>query len=216
MFAYAGMLAALASLFAVPASGETGFEARVLAALNAARQSPAQYAAGLRHYRGFFHANLVTQPGQAFDVETIEGVAPVDEAIGYLSGHRPLPAILPGSTLAAAAGDEATGQARSGAVGHGDDQGGSPGDRAMRRGGGPYVAEAIMYGAADAEDVVRQLIVDDGVADRGHRTILFSPGLRFAGIACRSHPTYRTVCVIDLAETPDGREANASFRMASR
>lgn len=214
MFAYAGVLAAVASLFAVPAIAATSFEAQVLAALNAARQSPAAYAAGLRQYRGFFHANLVRQPGQAFDVETVEGIAPVDEAIGYLSRHTPLPAILPGSTLAAAAGDQAADQARSGAIGHGDSEGGSPGDRATRRGGGPYVAEAIMYGAADAEDVVRQLIVDDGVTDRGHRTILFSPGLRYAGIACRSHPTYRTVCVIDLAETPDGREAG--FRMASR
>ena len=216
MFARIGGLAALASLLATPVAAASGFEAQVLAALNAARTRPADYAERLKGYRRLFHANLVVQPGLAYDVETVEGVAPVDEAISYLSRHRTLSVIQAGETLAEAAADHASDQARSGAVGHGGADGASPSDRARRRGGGPYVAEAIMYGASDADDVVRQLIVDDGVADRGHRTILFSPHLRYAGVACRAHPTFRTVCVIDLADTPDGREPDEPFEMAAR
>jgi len=51
---------------------------------------------------------------------------------------------------------------------------------------------------------MRQLIVDDGVADRGHREIVYSAELRFAGAACGPHPVYGTMCVIDLGVTPDG------------
>ena len=207
--------AAVALLMAgAPAHGQTDYEARVLATLNFARAQPAAYAETLRQYRAYFHAKLVTLPGADEDVETVEGVRPVDEAIVYLQRHGALAPMAAGKTLTAAAGDHAAEQARSGAVGHGGEDGSSPGDRAERHGGGPYVAEAIMYGAADPDDVVRQLIVDDGVMDRGHRTILFESRYRFAGVACRPHPTYRTVCVIDLADTPNGREG--AFRLAAR
>ena len=65
----------------------------------------------------------------------------------------------------------------------------------------------IEYGASDAMDAVRQLIVDDGVPDRGHRSILFDPSLRFAGVSCGAHPAYRSMCVIDLGVERAGREA---------
>jgi len=60
------------------------------------------------------------------------------------------------------------------------------------------------------------LIVDDGVADRGHRTLVYSPELRYAGVSCGPHPIYRTVCVIDLGITADGRDASRAIRVASR
>ncbi len=195
----------LAVALAVPAAAESGYEAQVLAALNAARAAPVAFAEALRTYRTRFHDRIVVQPGDD-EVETVEGVRPVDEAIATMARHAPLPGFRPGRTLAAAAADHAADQARSGAIGHGGADASSPGDRAERHGGGPYVAEAIMYGAADPIDVVRQLLVDDGVPDRGHRRLLLAPQYRYAGVACRTHPSFRMVCVIDLAETPDGRE----------
>ena len=215
LFGAWGGLAALAALVtAVPGIAETPYEARVLAALNFARAQPVAYAETLKRYRTYYRAKLVSPPGAEEDVETVEGVRPVDEAIAFLTRRPAIATVAPGNTLAAAATDHAAQQAHSGAIGHGGDDGSSPSDRAERRGGGPYVAEAIMYGAADADDVVRQLIIDDGVADRGHRTILFEAHLHFAGVACRPHPSYRTVCVIDLADTPDGREQG--YRVAAR
>ena len=85
-----------------------------------------------------------------------------------------------------------------------------------RRGGGRYVAEVITYGSRTAADVVRQLVVDDGVPDRGHRTILFDPEFRFAGVACAPHPEYREACVVALARTPPARSRRAGVQMASR
>jgi uncharacterized protein YkwD len=66
----------------------------------------------------------------------------------------------------------------------------------------------IAYGPVDAIDAVRQLIVDDGVQDRGHRVIIFSPELKFAGVSCGKHPEFQTMCVIDMSISPDAREGS--------
>jgi uncharacterized protein YkwD len=59
--------------------------------------------------------------------------------------------------------------------------------------------EVIAYGSGRAEDVVLQLIIDDGVPGRGHRRILFNPAYTLIGTACAPHPVWRTVCVLDFA-----------------
>lgn len=191
------------SLCTATAAAETPFERQVLAALNAARTDPAAYAAGLKQYRTYFHAKLIHYPGQDAEMETQEGVRVVDETISFLSRQEPLAPVVRVPLFAASAADLVADQAQGG-TGHESSDGQTPSDRARRHGGGSFVAEVIAYGPIDAADVVRQLIVDDGVSDRGHRNIIYSPELRFAGVACGPHPEYRTMCVIDLSITPDG------------
>jgi uncharacterized protein YkwD len=185
----------------------------VLAVLNAARTAPATYADGLRTYRGFFKANIVVMPDNPIDYETVEGTVPVDEAIAALATQATLGSLAPSELLAAAAADHVAEQSISGRTGHYSADGSAPSDRVVKRGGGSLVAEVIAYGAVDAADVIRQLIVDDGVPDRGHRTVLFSPHLRYAGVACGSHPEFKTMCVIDMADTPDGQSGGPLRRV---
>ena len=180
-------------------------EAQVLAAFNAARAKPPTYADSLKIYRGYFHANIVTMPNSTTDFETEEGVAPVDEAIAFLGGHAPLEQLAPGQALREAAVDHVKEQGSTGRTGHFSADGSGPAERTIRHGGGKQVAEVIAYGATDAVDVIRQLIVDDGVRDRGHRVIMFADHLRYAGVACGPHPEFGTMCVIDMADTPDGK-----------
>ena len=192
-------------------SGErTSYEQAVLAALNAARADPAGFARSLRVYRGFYRARLVAVPGIRARLVTQEGVRPVDEAIGFLDQQTTAPSLAPGRVLADAAADHTAEQSSTGYTGHYGRDGAGPAERAMRRGGGTVVSEVIAYGATDPVDVIRQLVIDDGVPDRGHRRLLFAPELRYAGISCSAHPSYGSMCVIDVADTPDGRVALAS------
>jgi len=203
------MLSALG--IAHTAAAETPFEQQVLAALNGVRTDPASFARDLQQYRTYFRGTLLHYPGQTSDLETEEGVAAVDETVEFLAKQTPLAPVANAPLLAASASDLAADQARGG-TGHESSDGASPSDRARRHGGGAYIAEVIAYGPMDAADVVRQLVIDDGVPDRGHRLIIYAPELRFAGVACGPHPQYDTVCVIDLSATQDGRPSRGQRR----
>ena len=181
-----------------------GLEAQVLERINYARQNPRAYAEELREFRRYFDGDLVYEPGNPNGVYTREGVSAVDEAIDFLERQAPLPPLGRGDLLALAAQDHAMDQGEAGATGHSSRDGAGPGERVRRRGGDIYVGESISYGMADAGAVVRQLIVDDGVPGRGHRTLLFQNDFRFAGVGCGAHRRYGHLCVVDLAATTDG------------
>ncbi len=212
------LAAAAFALIATPwvASAQSIDELQVLMELNSARADPVGYMHGLKEYRSFFHANLLRYPGSSADIATEEGVKVVDETIAYLGRQAPLGQVQTSLLLQAAAADHLADQARTGQIGHVGSDGSSPRVRVQRRGGGIYVAEVIAYGSVDAADAMRQLIVDDGVADRGHRSIIYSGELRYAGVACGPHPVFRTMCVIDLGITADGRAPNERIRYTSR
>jgi uncharacterized protein YkwD len=197
-----GCALAVAAWLAMPACAQSEYETRVLAALNALRTDPGGYAASLPAYRALFMGKIVRLPGLL--LQTSEGVAAVDDAIAFLARQGPVAPLAPADLLRAAAGDHAAEQAASGATGHAGPDGARAADRVQRRGGGPFVAEVIVYGPADPTDAIRQLVVDDGVPGRGHRAILLTPEMRFAGVACGPHPTFRQMCVIDLGLMDDG------------
>lgn len=193
-------------------AGRTSYERAVLAALNAARADPAGLARSLRVYRGFYRARLVTVPGIRARLITQEGVRPVDEAISFLDRQATAPSLNPDRVLADAAADHTAEQSATGRTGHYGPDGTGPAERTMRRGGSPYVGEVIAYGATDPVDVIRQLVIDDGVLDRSHRQLLFAPELRYAGVSCGPHPFYHTMCVIDVSDRGDSRVVLASAR----
>lgn len=183
----------------------TPLERAVLDAINAARADPAAYAESLKTYRGYFDGKIVRYPGNPTGLITEEGVAAVDEAIAFL---RVQPALLPitySDLLALAASDHVREQGPRGATGHESADGTRPGGRVIRRGGGQYVAETITYGPPSAAEVVRQLIVDDGVKSRGHRRILYAAEYRYAGVGCGPHAKYGAMCVVDYGRTRDGQ-----------
>lgn len=188
---------------AAPVSADT-LGGDVLAEINHVRADPQGYARELRDYRRLFRGRLVAD-GRPGGVLTREGVAAVDDAIRALESQPPLPPLGSSNLLAAAAQDHVADQGARGLVGHQSASGASPSARVVARGGGPYVSETISYGSATPRAVVRQLIVDDGVADRGHRKVVFAPDLRFAGAGCGPHAEYGVMCVVDFGRTIDGK-----------
>lgn len=199
------MLALLPLALAIsPPAAPDPLEREVLATINFARAQPRAYAGQLRAYRKFFKGKIVWYPGNPSGLRTAEGVKAVDEAIRFLDEQPPLPPIAPSPLFALAAGDHVAEQGPRGGTGHLSKDGANPRDRVQRRGGGPWVAETITYGPPSAVEVVRQLIVDDDVPGRGHRKTLFAAELRYAGVACGPHATYRVMCVVDFGRNSDG------------
>ncbi|NNC72975.1 MAG: CAP domain-containing protein [Sphingomonadaceae bacterium] len=179
-------------------------EAAVLAEMNRARADPQGYADVLREYRGYFRGDIFRLPGNPVGILTTEGVAAVDEAIAFLERQEPLPPFEASALLAGAADDHVAEQGPRGALGHASRNGDRAGQRSQGRGGGRYVAEAISYGPSQGAEVVRQLIVDDGVPDRGHRTLIFTSEFTYAGVGCGDHARFDNMCVIDFGTTATG------------
>lgn len=179
-------------------------EAAVLAEINRVRTNPQAYADELREYRRRFDGLIVYDDEFPAGILTNEGVAAVEEAIAFLDGQAPLLALDEGQVLALGAADLVADQALSGRIGHVSGSGAWPGDRVKQHGGDVYVGEVVSYGHGVAKGVVRQLIVDDGVARRGHRALLFARGYRYAGVACGPHHRFGAMCVVDMAATPTG------------
>ncbi|HYC74923.1 CAP domain-containing protein [Brevundimonas sp.] len=181
------------------AAGEAAvFRADIVAELNAARTDPGAYARKARALRALFRGDRIERPGETA-LLTREGPAAADEAIAFLEAQTPLPVLRENPGLNRAAADHAREQSRTGAVAHASADGSSPSDRMRRQGRWTATGEAIAYGPHRAEDVILQLIIDDGVPDRGHRRILFNPVYELIGVACAPHPVWREVCVLDFA-----------------
>ena len=182
------------------AYGESGLSGQVLAEINLARTDPKAYVGFLREFRSQFRGKEYRQPGSPILIRPTEGVRAVDEAMRVLSRQKPLPPLTWSEGLAAAAAELVEDEGESGKTGHVGHTSGSPRERIERHGKWQgLIGECIGYGPDKARAMVMQLIIDDGVADRGHRKSIFTPAYRTAGVACGPHPRYGNMCTIDFA-----------------
>jgi Cysteine-rich secretory protein family len=174
------------------------FENQVLAELNQVRANPSAY------------ANWLSQAKRS--ISTMEGPGVIDEAIHTLRSTNSMPPLQHSMGMSIAARDHVKDQGPRGTIGHTDSNGADPCQRVSRYGVLPQgCSENVSYGMTTPQDVVRQLIVDDGVPNRGHRRIVLNPRLAIAGVACGAHARYQTMCVINYAKTfQDQAETHSS------
>lgn len=181
---------ALAAAVLIPNLALAGdFDDEVLAEMNFARAHPAAYARELRDEsrRDDRYSSLAYEDRDA-----------VEEAIDFLMRQPPLAPLQPDDRLAAAARAHTSAQGPRGELGHGAP--GSLGQRLQKNGlWAGLAAEDISYGHDTARDVVRQLIIDSGVPNRGHRNNIFGRAYQMAGVGCGAHSVYGSMCVIDFA-----------------
>lgn len=174
-------------------------EQDIIVELNRVRMNPSAYAAELQTVRQYYEGNLLKIPGST-PIQTVEGVKAVDEAIQFLRSISSMPPLSISIGMSRSARDHVNEQGQQGTIGHNSCDGSDPFSRIARYGTAQgRQAETISYGENTAQDVVRQLIIDDGVPNRGHRLIIFNPRLRMVGVACGYHARYGTMCVMDYA-----------------
>ena len=173
-------------------------EQEVLQEINLARTRPAEYAAYLEQLRPRFVGNEYRYPGRP-GLSTAEGVRALDEAIGFLRGAKPVPALTLSRGMCSGARELVKEQAGTDTTGHKGADGSFCEQRAQRFGTwAAPIGENLSYGTDPARERVITLLIDDGFANRNHRKRLFDASFKVAGIACGDHKL-GAMCVITLA-----------------
>ena len=180
-------------------SNLSALEQEIIQEMNRVRRNPGAYADELVELKQYYNGNELKLPGKE-PITTSEGVRAVNDAIEFLRSTNPLPPLTASLGMSLAAKDHVQDQGAAGQTGHTGTDGSTPDQRISRYGTAQTsVAESIAYGNATAEDVVRSLIIDDGLESRGHRRMVFNPDFKFTGVACGEHTRLESMCTITYA-----------------
>lgn len=173
-------------------------EREIVEELNLVRTHPAEYASHLESWKPYFKGKELRAPGRT-PIVTEEGAAALDEAVSFLRSAKPLAPFSVSGGMCSGARELVRDQEASGVTGHRGADGSYCEQRIARFGSFlDPVGENLSYGNDTARERVIALLIDDGVANRGHRQRLMSPEYKVAGVACGRHQM-GTLCVITLA-----------------
>lgn len=195
-------LCVCAQALAPPAPPSTEAERAVVREINKIRVFPREYARYLRALGTHFEGTLWRLRDHV-PIRTNEGRAAVLEAAEFLEKVQPIPGVMGFSEgLHLAARDHVADQGPTGRTGHVGANGSTFRQRIEARGQpGSLIGEVINYGDETPRMMVIQLVIDDGVPDRGHRRNIFDPDFKVAGAAIGLHKTYGTMVVVDMADS---------------
>lgn len=121
--------------------------------------------------------------------------------ISELPSVKNLPMLFPNQKIYKAAKYHVDDIGPKGLVQHDSSNGTSMGKRLRSFFGGGFIAENISFGYNNALQIVRQLLIDDGVAGYGHRRNILGEKYTRIGTAIGTHKQYRYMCVQDFSDS---------------
>lgn len=172
---------------------------RLLYMINFVRTNPKEYAKILEKRLSRFEGKIYTdENGQQWSTQ--EGAAVVQEAINDLKTvYKSVQAVSYNDKLAEAAKYHVDDIGPKGMAQHNSSNGESSGNRIKRYYQWKSYGEVISFGSKNSDEVVAQLIIDDGVSNRGHRKVIMTDYFKEIGFAWGFHSVYGIMCTIDFA-----------------
>jgi hypothetical protein len=162
------------------------------------RKNPKAYIPIIEKHMTYLKGNIIYKPGKKIGIKTKEGISAYLECIEFLKNQSPIAELIYDEEVSKAAQDHADDIGPSGVCDHkGTDD--STVDSRIERyvDWGGSVCENLDFGAETPEEVILSLIIEDGVPDRGHRTTIFQPNIKYIGVGVSEHSVYKLCTIID-------------------
>jgi len=161
------------------------------------RIDPSSYIEKVEKTMKQLKGNILSRPLE-YAVQTVEGKDAFLEAIEFLKTQKPVPKLQYDERLSKSAEDHVKDLGPKGLASHEGSDGLTVYDRIEKYCEWDSICcENIDLGGRTAEDILVNLIVDDGVPDRGHRKNLFNPELKFFGTASGLHKDFGIITVVN-------------------
>ena len=177
---------------------------------NKIRQEPKSFIPKLKNWVTKFRKNTLFLLNEN-PLETFEGVQGVEEAIRFLTLQKPLPELSYSEELSKSAKDHAIDMGENGLIGHDGSDGSMLSDRIEKYSEwDDACAENIDLGFKNADNIILNILINDGEEARHQRINLFSTNYKYIGIGCSKHKDYNHCSVFvyvkglrDLGQAPN-------------
>jgi uncharacterized protein YkwD len=162
---------------------------------NELRMNPQSYIQKLKECLKYFRHKIFHPPGED-PIQTYEGQEAVYDAIQFLKTQKPVDRLEFNDNIARACKDHANDIGEKGLATHEGSDDKNISDRIEK-----YcewdgaTAESLDFGFKTAENIIINLLIDDGVKDRYQRLNLFNEKFKYIGIGAANHRDYG-ICVV--------------------
>lgn len=198
-------------------SGVSELDRAVFVETNRLRTNPKSFLPYLKKRLANFKGKTIWMPGVKVGENTEEGPAAVVEAIEFLKKMTPIRELRWSAELAKASRDHVNDQGPKGATGHEGSDGSDPWQRISRYGSKQGMGgENLAYGSKTGVDVVMSLFIDDGVPDRGHRSVLVNDDFGVVGNYSGEHKVYRMMTAQNFAGSFINKGSKTALATAPR
>jgi uncharacterized protein YkwD len=153
---------------------------------------------GTRYYESYIQS-FVDRYNAGFTPKIEKSNKYVKSLKSDLKKIKGLSILQPDEKLAKAAAFHAEDMGKTGNTGHNSTDGTDCFQRIKRFIGTEYnIAENCAYGFGNAEDIVPQLLIDNGVTTLGHRKNILNPAMKRVGVGIDTHKVFKFNCVMDF------------------
>ena len=166
---------------------------------NQIRKNPQSFIPKLKESLNHFREKIYHKPGED-PIQTYEGPEAIEDAIDFLKNQRPVKELILDENISRACKDHAYDIGVKGLTTHEGSDGKNISDRIEK-----YcewegaAAENLDFGFKKAENIILNMIIDDGVKERNQRFNLFHPDFKYIGVGANSHRDYGVCAVIGYA-----------------
>ena len=163
---------------------------------NELRTNPQSFIPKLKECLKHFREKIYHMPGED-PIQTYEGPEAIEEAIQFLQAQKPVNKLIYNENISSACKDHVHDIGVKGLTTHEGSDGKNISERIEKYAEWDGdIAENLDFGFKKAENIMMNLLVDDGVKERYQRSNIFYPKFRYIGVGIGPHKDYGTcVCI---------------------